>query len=302
MKSWISGKTKIFGIFGYPVEHTFSPGMHNAAFKKLGMDACYVPFAVHPDRLGDAVRAVRSLNLQGMNVTVPHKEKIIPYLDELSEEARLIGAVNTIEVQADRLIGHNTDGRGFLRSLKLDARFNPTGKTFLIIGSGGAGRAVGFSLGLAKAARIFIRDSDGPKADALAEDIRQKTGSSAESISEESLSGCVSDVACVINATPLGLKKGDPLPVDIQHIQKGRLVCDLVYNPPETPFLRAAKKKGARCLKGIGMLLYQGAIAFEIWTGKKAPVSVMKTALSRQIAAGCDLNHTMGKREQQGQS
>jgi shikimate dehydrogenase len=149
----ISGKTGIYGIFGFPVEHTFSPGMHNAAFNKLGMDACYVPFAVSPERLGDAVRAIVPLGLRGLNVTVPHKQNVIAYLDALSEEARLIGAVNTIEVKDGKLIGHNTDGRGFLRSLRSDAGFNPKGKRFLFIGSGGAARAVGFSLALAGAKR-----------------------------------------------------------------------------------------------------------------------------------------------------
>ena len=121
----ISGKTTIYGIFGHPVEHTFSPGMHNSAFNKLGMDACYVPFAVPPESLEDAVRAVVPLGLRGLNITVPHKERVLAFLDELSEEARLIGAVNTIEVRKRRLIGHNTDGRGFLRSLREHGRMDP---------------------------------------------------------------------------------------------------------------------------------------------------------------------------------
>ncbi len=265
------------------MEHTFSPGMHNAAFKKLGMDACYVPFAVNPDRLDDAVKAVRSLNLQGVNVTVPHKQNIVPLLDELSEEARLIGAVNTIEVKDGRLIGHNTDGRGFLRSLKEDARFNLKGKKILFIGSGGAARAVGFSLALAGAAGIFFRDIDEQKAGALASDIRTKTGAKVESIQEEALADYAAETDCLINATPLGLKKSDPLPLRREYIRKNHLVCDLVYNPPETMFLKAAKATGAKRLPGIGMLLYQGAIAFEIWTGTRAPVQTMKNALTRQM-------------------
>ena len=170
----ISGKTKIYGIFGYPVEHTFSPGMHNSAFNKLGMDACYVPFAVPPERLEDAVRAVVPLGLCGMNVTVPHKERVLAFLDELSEEARLIGAVNTIEVRKGKLIGHNTDGRGFLRSLRERGGMDPKGKKFLFIGSGGAARAVGFSLALAGAAEIVFRDLDVRKASLLASDIQEQ--------------------------------------------------------------------------------------------------------------------------------
>ena len=281
----ISGRTQIYGIFGYPVEHTFSPGMHNAAFKRLGMDACYVPFAVHPDRLGEAARAILPLGLRGLNITVPHKEKIIQYLDELSEEARLIGAVNTIEIRQGRLVGHNTDGRGFLRSLNENAGFNPKGKKVLFIGSGGAARAVGFCLALAGASKIYVRDLDTRKADLLVSDIRAKTGAASASIhDDEPLAAYAADADCLINATPLGLKRTDPLPIPRDFVMKKHLACDLVYNPPETAFLRTAKSRGAKRLAGLGMLLYQGVIAFEIWTGKRAPVQTMKNALSRQIA------------------
>lgn len=279
----ISGHTKIFGIFGYPVEHTFSPGMHNAAFKKLGLDACYVPFAVPPEKLQDAVRAVIPLGLQGVNVTVPHKERVLAFLDDLSEEARLIGAVNTIEVRHGRLVGHNTDGRGFLRSLRERGALDPKGKKFLFVGSGGAARAVSFSLALAGASEIAILDLDERKASLLAKDVREKTGVSARSIEQKILAQHAADADCLINATPLGLKKGDPLPISKEFVQKKHLVCDLVYNPPETALLKMAKKQGARGLPGLGMLLFQGVVAFEIWTGKNAPVLTMKNALSRQI-------------------
>jgi len=280
----ISGKTKLYGIFGYPVEHTFSPGMHNAAFRKLGIDASYVPFAVAPEKLADAVRAVIALGLCGLNVTVPHKETVIAHLDDLSQEARLIGAVNTIQVLEGKLIGHNTDGRGFIRSLRNNAGFSPKGKTIFLIGSGGAARAVSFSLALAGVKRIDLFDVDGRKAQMLAHDIRDKTGVDAEALMTGALAVAMDRADCLINATPLGLKKNDALPIRQERIRREHLVCDLVYNPPATPLLQAAKKKRARRLPGIGMLLYQGVIAFEIWTGIKAPVQVMKNALSRQIA------------------
>lgn len=280
----ISGKTKIFGVFGYPVEHTFSPGMHNAGFTKLRIDACYVPFAVHPNRLGDAVKSVLPLGLRGLNITVPHKEKIIAFLDGLSEEARLIGAVNTIEVREERLIGHNTDGRGFIRSLKELARFNPKGKRFLIMGAGGAGRAVGFSLALSGAGSLFYHDTDVQKVDVLVNEIRNKTNVDAETVSGEEIEVCAASSDCLINATPLGLKRSDVMPMPKEYINKKHLVCDLVYNPSQTRLLKAAKARGAGTLGGIGMLLYQGVIAFEIWTGQRAPVQVMKDALSRQIS------------------
>jgi len=279
----ISGATKMYGILGYPVEHTFSPGMHNAAFTKLGMDACYIPFAVHPEKLESAVKAIMPLGLCGVNVTVPHKEKVLAYLDDLSEEARLIGAVNTIEVRDGILIGHNTDGRGFLRSLREDAHFNPKGKTVLFIGSGGAARSIGFSLALAGAKKIVFRDVDVKKADALAHDIHVKTGATVETIPGDLVAAYAGEADCLINATPLGLKKNDPMPISKDVITKKHLVCDLVYNPPDTVLLKAAKRQGAKQLSGIGMLLYQGVIAFETWTGKKAPVLVMKSALARQI-------------------
>jgi shikimate dehydrogenase len=279
----ISGKTSIFGIFGHPVEHSFSPGMHNAAFAAIGLDGCYVPFAVHPDDLGNAVKAIVPLGLCGLNITIPHKEKVIPFLDDLTDDARLIGAVNTIEVRDEKLIGHNTDGKGFLRSLREETGFRPRGKTFLMIGSGGASRAVCFELALAGAGNILLHDIDRDKAGKLGHDIRSATATRVTETDASSLRTLAPDADCIINATPLGLKKSDPLPLSRDLIRKGQLVCDLVYNPPDTQLLRTARTRGAKTLRGIGMLLYQGVIAFEIWTGKKAPVSVMKRALARQM-------------------
>ena len=279
----ISGKTSIFGIFGHPVEHTFSPGMHNAAFAHIGMDCCYVPFAVSPGELGKAIEAVIPLGLRGLNITVPHKESVIPFLDALTDDARLIGAVNTIEVKGKKLIGHNTDGRGFLRSLREETRLRPKGASFLIIGSGGAARAIGFNLALAGAGVLMLHDIDRAKAEKLGRDIRSSTMATLSVLDAAGLRSCAPNADCIINATPLGLKRGDALPVDRTLIRKGQLVCDLVYNPPYTRLLKAASSRGASTLRGIGMLLYQGVIAFEIWTGRKAPVGVMKKALARQI-------------------
>jgi len=281
----ITGTTRIYGIYGWPVEHTFSPAMHNAAFRALDKDARYVPFAVAPEMLEEAVLAIRALGLCGLNITVPHKERVIPFLDGLSEEASLIGAVNTIQVKDGKLIGHNTDGRGFIRSLREDAGFKPRGKSVVLIGSGGAARAVGFSLALAKTSSIACFDIDAAKAAALCREIAQKTGVRTSPLVPADVPSAAMNAACLINATPLGLKKGDPLPLAKSLILKHHLVCDLVYNPPETPLLKAAKARGARRLSGIGMLLYQGVIAFELWTGSKAPIAVMKRALAGQMRA-----------------
>lgn len=279
----ISGKTAVYGIFGHPVEHTFSPGMHNAAFAKIGFDGCYMPFAVRPENLGKAVKAIFPLGLRGLNITVPHKEKVIPFLDELTDDARLIGAVNTIEVREGKLIGHNTDGRGFIRSLREETNFRPKGKTIFMVGSGGAARAVCFNLALAGADTLLIHDIDPAKAEKLARDIRAATTTRVTVLDAPGLRMLAPNADCIINATPLGLKKNDPLPLSRELIRKGQLVCDLVYNPPNTRLLRMARSRGAKTLRGIGMLLYQGVIAFEIWTGKKAPVNVMRMALARQI-------------------
>ena len=273
----------VFGIFGHPVEHTFSPGMHNAAFKTIGMNACYIPFAVRPEHLREAVRAIIPMGLSGLNITVPHKERVKPLLDALTEDAALIGAVNTIQVSGGRLVGHNTDGRGFLRSLRLETGFRPKGKTALIVGCGGAARAVAFNLALAGAGTVLLHDVDRKKAAKLANDLKGGTPVRSRALSADELQRGAEEAHCLINATPLGLRQGDPLPIPREIIHAEHLVCDLVYNPPRTPLLRSAQMKGAFTLSGIGMLLYQGVIAFEVWTGKKAPVSAMRSALVRQM-------------------
>ena len=279
----ISGKTAVYGIFGHPVEHTFSPGMHNAAFRKIGMNACYVPFAVAPEDLEKAVRAIIPLGLRGLNVTVPHKEKVVPLLDALTEDAEAIGAVNTIEIRDGRLIGHNTDGRGFIKSLVDDASVRPRGRTFALVGAGGAARAVACSLVLAGARMVFLHDVNGKKAAALARDLSKTVGPKARALGAEDFAEQAPHVDCLINATPLGLRPEDPLPIPRRMITKGQLVCDLVYNPQNTKLLQAARSRGARTLGGIGMLLYQGVIAFEVWTGRRAPVPVMRLALASQM-------------------
>ncbi|HMK55763.1 MAG TPA: shikimate dehydrogenase [Dissulfurispiraceae bacterium] len=276
----ISGKTRIVGLFGYPVEHSLSPYMHNAAFESLGLDYCYVTYPVHPDLLGDAVRGIRALSLGGVNVTVPHKEKVMPLLDEIDEEAGFIGAVNTIRNEGGRLTGFNTDGRGFMKSLE-EAAIAVENRKVLIIGTGGAARAVGYYL--CKAAdKVYLYDVDTPKAEALAghlHSIRQNATiiDGATMKSRE----FVSDMDIIINATPLGLKNGDPPPVDTTLLGSGQVVCDLIYK--ETPLLRAAADKGCRTLHGLGMLLWQGVIAFQIWTGIVPPAEIMKEALLKNM-------------------
>jgi len=267
----IGGRTKITGIFGYPVEHTFSPAMHNAAFEDFGLDYCYVPFLVHPDYLKDAVQAIKALNISGVNVTVPHKEKVMPLLDEIDEEASFIGAVNTVVNSRGRLKGYNTDGRGFIQSLK-ESNIPVEGKDILVIGAGGASRAISYYLSrLARGLAIYNRNKR--RAEKLVEDLKKISDnvSLCENIDR------IDRFHIIINATTLGLKKGDPLPFDTGILKAEQIVCDLIYK--KTQLLEEALKKGCVTLDGLGMLLWQGVFAFELWTGKRPQVEVMRNAL-----------------------
>ncbi len=274
----IGGKTKITGLFGYPVEHSLSPAMHNAAFKHMGLDYCYVTFSVRPDMLKDAVQAIRALNLKGVNVTIPHKENVMPFLDEISEDASFIGAVNTIKNEGGRLTGYNTDGRGFMQSLT-DAGIDVTGKTIYIAGSGGAARAIGYYL-CKEASTVWLYDVDTAKSDALKQHLNKlKDNISLADAGLIKSKDFFSKIDVIINATPLGLNVDDALPVDISLFDSKHIVCDLIYK--ETPLLRKAAVKGCKTMNGLGMLLWQGVFAFEIWTGIKPPVEVMREALLR---------------------
>ena len=272
----ISGKTKVLGLLGWPVEHSLSPAMHNAAFEHIGLDCCYVTFPVKPGFLKDAVRSVRALNLAGVNVTMPHKENVIPLLDKVDADASFIGAVNTIVNSNGKLIGYNTDGRGFMRSLS-EAQISLNKKNVLILGAGGASRAIGFYLAK-KASALFIYDIDRKKAGKLIRDLnKMRKNVFPFSFQPSAFSHQLHDIDIIINATPLGLKKGDPLPIDINLLKPRHVVCDLIYK--NTPLLQRASKKGCKTLNGLGMLLWQGAFAFELWSGKKPPVEVMRKAL-----------------------
>ncbi|HCZ11035.1 MAG TPA: shikimate dehydrogenase [Nitrospiraceae bacterium] len=275
----ISGKTKVVGLLGRPVEHSLSPAMHNAAFGHLNLDYCYVTFPVRPDLLSDAVKGIRGLGLGGANVTVPHKENVMPFLDEISEEAAFIGAVNTIKSDNGRLTGFNTDGRGFMQSLS-EAGIAVKDKNILIVGAGGASRAIGYYL-CKEASSVRLFDVDSNKAGLLKEHLNKLKGNAtlinADSIKSKEL---FSDMDIIINATPLGLKPDDPMSVDISLIEGRHIVCDLIYK--ETPLLREAAKKGCKTMDGLGMLLWQGVFAFEIWTGIMPPAEIMREALLRR--------------------
>ncbi|PRX27218.1 shikimate dehydrogenase [Orenia metallireducens] len=279
-------EVNLTGLFGYPVEHSFSPAMHNSAFKEVNLNYLYLPFAIKPENVEEAVKGIKAFDLRGVNVTIPHKQAVIPYLDELSEEAELIGAVNTIENRDGKLIGYNTDGRGFIRSLKEEGDFEAKGKKALIIGAGGASRAVAFQLALEGIDKIYISDLSQGLAKVLADDVNSKVDKAkAIVVDSKETDEIVAKVDLLVDATPVGMyPKVDVKPVvSTEVLHKDLVVYDLVYNPLETVLLKAAKEAGAKAVSGLGMLLYQGAIAFEIWTDVDAPIKIMRNALEEML-------------------
>jgi shikimate dehydrogenase len=273
----------LVGIIGYPLGHSASPVFQQAAFDRLGLPFTYDRWPTPPDALSGRTASLRAQGIAGANVTVPHKEAVLPLLDEVEPQARRIGAVNTIVNRSGRLTGYNTDAPGFVRSLKEDAGFDPTRKLVLLLGAGGAARAVVFGLGEAGAAAVLIANRTADRAEALAASARS---AGVQGVEAAPWGQVPAGVDLIVNSTSLGMRGGpgeqeSPLPASA--IPKGALVCDLVYNPPETPLLRDARSVGARTLGGLPMLIYQGALAFELWTGRNAPVDVMFEAARRAL-------------------
>lgn len=273
----ITGHTKITGIFGYPIEHTLSPVMHNAAFENLGLDYCYVPFLVLPDDLPYAVKSIRALNLRGVNITIPHKEKVIPLLDEIKEEASIIGAVNTIVNTNGKLTGYNTDGIGFIQSLT-EKNISVEGKDILIIGAGGAARSVGYYINQ-KAKSLAISGRTQYKVENLVKDLN-RFNKNKNVISLKNVTH-IEKYYMIINTTPLGLKDNDPLPLDTDLLRKDQIVYDLIYK--KTPLIQKATEKGCLTIDGLEMLIWQGAISFELWTGRRPDIAIMRSSLLSAI-------------------
>lgn len=323
----VDNHTGICGIFGYPISHSFSPAMHNAAFFALGLNYVYLPFEVSLSALPDAVAAIRAFNITGVNVTIPYKEKIINYLDELSQESKLIGAVNTIVNRNGRLIGYNTDGEGFLYSLKealsekevsspskplnLPSRWSE-GKVVLLLGAGGAARAIAIQLALSGVASIIIANCILEGAQVLARFVQEKTGVLTKAIlwptdllkkidltrgnlvssnllpsysAVNDFSQVIREADLIVHCTPVGMfPKHNLYPLlPFECFHPGQVVYDLVYNPPWTCFLERIEKAGAKPIGGLGMLLHQGALAFKLWTGREAPLDIMREALEEEV-------------------
>ncbi len=282
---------RLFGIFGYPLSHTLSPAMQEAGLRHYGRKDSYLVFELSLENFRKTMKSLGSILLDGFNVTVPYKQTVIPYLDGVTEKARWIGAVNTVYRTKGKWLGTNTDADGFVRSLKEDGRFRPKGKTVLLLGAGGASRAVSYGLAREGAKRIFVTDVCEEKAEEVTRHFRPifprtdfvKIGESPVRLKE-----VLRGADLVINATTVGLKPADPPVIPeawIPAAKKNKRIFfyDLIYHPSRTALLRAAARKGHRTSNGLGMLLYQGASAFECWTGEKAPVSVMRKALKKAL-------------------
>ncbi|MFQ6092412.1 MAG: shikimate dehydrogenase, partial [bacterium] len=269
MSADVTGKTEIVGIYGCPIEHTLSPRMHNAALRALGLDMIYLPFEVKSAALREAVEAIRALNFVGVNLTHPHKRAVIEHLDDMSDEAREIGAVNTIVNRNGTLVGHNTDGAGFMRSLSEDYGFSARGRRVVIFGAGGAGRAIGWALSHEPPKRLVIVNRTFDKAESLA----AKVGGCALPWDDPELREEISTAHLLINATSTSL--------DLDHnwVPEKLFIYDIVYDHKNSLFIQGVQGKGARIGNGLSMLLHQGALAFELWTGQKAPLEVMRRAL-----------------------
>ena len=283
-------KSKLYGIFGCPLSHTLSPAMHEAAFQKLGIDAHYIVLELVPAAFQKLMNRSAKIALSGFNVTVPYKETVMKYLGKVRPEARAIGAVNTVYREGKRWTGTNTDMEGFLMALMKEGQFRPSKKRAVILGAGGAARAVVYGLSREGAREVMIADCFPEKACKILADMKRlfpRVVYHAALAGTPEVKEALRKADVIINATPLGLKPQDPRVVPEAWIPKAgaqkKFFMDLVYNPAMTPFLKSAKKKGHRTLNGLGMLLYQGARALEYWTGRKAPVEVMRQALLQAL-------------------
>ena len=271
---------KIVGIFAYPIEHTISPLFQSAAFKALGMDIDYVGFEVAPEGLKNAVRVLHSPEFLGANLTIPHKETVIPFLDEISSMAKKCGSVNTIINHGGKLRGETTDGPGFVRSLEEEAGITPKGKRVLLAGAGGAARAVAFALAEAKA-NIYLTNRTAEKGEKLVSDLKNYYPHNTVvyiPFPERTNALRREKIDILVNATSVGLKTEKELLFRFENLSGKTVVCDLIYNR-KTLLLQSAQKLGLKTIDGLGMLIHQGALSFQLWTGKTAPIKNMFAAI-----------------------
>lgn len=283
----IKGEMSLVGLIGWPVGHSISPTMQNAAFVELGMDWAYLPLPVKPGDLEQAIEGLVALNFSGCNVTIPHKQSVLPYMDEISDSAQAIGAVNTILIQNGKLIGSNTDLEGFLNNLKA-AGVDAHGMNVLLLGAGGAARAVAYALARSGASSVVILNDIFEQAEALAHymgELFPKISFEFGLVSEGRLAKIAPELDMVVNATPVGMAPdihGCLWPESLP-ISANMIFYDLIYNPLETALLKRAKRSGLKAIDGLGMLVHQGALSFRCWTGRTAPIKVMRHACLQEL-------------------
>ncbi len=269
-----TGTTRLAAVIGDPVRHSLSPTLHNAAFRHLDLDWVYVALPVTAGRAGEAVAAMRVMGIDGLSVTMPHKQAVAAAVDVLTPAAAALGAANTVYRDGDRLVGDNTDGSGFVRSMRSQMGFDPHEAAVTVLGAGGAAVAVALAL-LEGGATVTIVNRSAERARAAV----AATGGRAV-IGEL---GAVRSADLIVQATPLGMQADDPLPVDPSLIRAGQLVADLIYHPAETPLLAAARSRGAVAVNGVGMLLFQAGEQFRRWTGCEPPIEVMAAAVGLDL-------------------
>jgi len=283
----ITSRTNLYAIIGDPIGHSLSPVMQNAAFKASGLDAVYIALRVESSMLRQAIEGFRAINILGFNVTIPHKVAVMKYLDELDVSAATIGAINTVVNRWGKLIGYNTDGSGALAALH-EAGVDPQGRRILLLGAGGAARALAFSLAQT-AERIIILNRTVSKAESLAEEVRQITGANVthRKLDPLALSEEAASADLLVNTTSVGMHpRPEETLVDAKLLRPSMVVFDVVYSPPETRLLREAREVGAKPVGGLGMLIHQGAEAFKLWTGTEAPITTMTKAIEAVLGAG----------------
>jgi shikimate dehydrogenase len=283
----------LFGLFAHPVHHSLSPVMHNAAFAELGLAHHYQAFDIHPEQLEMAMKGIRALGIGGVNVSIPHKENVIPYLDEIDDEARVIGAVNTIVHQrGGRLKGYNTDGAGYVQSLLAETSIALPQTKALLIGAGGAAKGIAVYLLKHGCSQLTVANRTKAKAEELALQLEKY-------IQQQGLEGRVLPIEwsqasqeaanydLIVNTTPIGMwPNSDQIPISLKGINASTVVSDIVYNPLTTQFLKEAAQLGATTHQGLGMFIYQGALAFKYFTGKQAPVDRMKEVVLERLQQG----------------